>query len=122
MRGVLILGGLLLAGPAFAYTSAPPHSFAKPTANGKYVLVMLHSLERPADKGLKERYGCSGLYPTDDPTKPAWHCEWRAVWERNVFASDDGIYAVRVLDSEPGLRAWLLQHDHLIDPKRPGWE
>ena len=122
MRGLLILCGMFLAVPAFGYSSVPPHSFAKPTPGGKYVLVMLHSLERPAEKGLKEQYGRSGLYPVADPTKPAWTCDWRADWERNVFVSDDGVFAVRVPDGEPGLRSWLLQNDRLVDPRKPGWE
>jgi hypothetical protein len=125
MRALLVLcGGLFLAAPAFAYSAAPPHSFTKPTANGKYVLVMLQQHELPGDKGLKEKYGRSGLFPADDPTKPLWVCEgWNAQWDRNVFASDDGIFALRVNDLDPGLRHWLLGIDnHRIPPKNAGWE
>jgi hypothetical protein len=123
MRGVLVLGGLLLCtAPALGYSAAPPHSFAKPTANGKFVLVMLHDWERPAEKGLNAKYGRSGLYPIDDPTKPVWTCDWRADWERNVFASDDGTFAVRVPDHDPGLRRWVLSYQKSIPEKPAGWE
>ena len=57
MRGALIFGGLLFTSTALAYDAAPPHSFAKPTANGKYVLVMLHRLDGPRDTALKKKYG-----------------------------------------------------------------
>jgi hypothetical protein len=122
MRAVLVLGGLLLAAPAFGYTAAPPHSFAKPTPGGKFVLVMLHQWDGPPGKELSKKYGRSGLYPADDLTKPAWTCDWRADWEHNVFASDDGVFAVRVPNSEPGLRRWLLSNDRQVEPKKPGWE
>src|SRR5262245_50740219 len=123
MRGVLIFGGLLCTSTALAYDAAPAHSFAKPTANGKYVLVMLHRHGLQADVALKKKYASSGLYPANDPTKPVWICDWLAGWERNVFASDDGIFAVRVLDHDPGLRHWLLSNeDRKIPPKQPGWD
>lgn len=124
MRGVLIFGGVLLATPAFAYDAPPPHSFAKPTANGKYVLVMLQPHDLPGDKGLKAKYGHSGLYPVGDSTKPMWTTEvWKADWDRNVFASDDGVFALRVQDLDPGLRRWLLGVDaNRIPPKKAGWE
>ncbi|MCI0703525.1 MAG: hypothetical protein L0241_20790 [Planctomycetia bacterium] len=121
MRGLLVFGGILLATPAFGYSAAPPHSFAKPTANGKYVLVMLQKWDRPAEP-LSKKYALSGLYPKDDPANPVWTCDWSANWERNVFASNDGVFVVRVPDSEPGLRSWLLQHDRPVPPKRAGWE
>lgn len=123
MRGVLVLGGLLFgAASAFGYSEAPPHSFAKPTANGKFVLVMLHSFERPADKGLNEKYGKSGLYPVNDPTKPLWTCDWSARSERDVFVSDDGAFAVRVPDGNPGLRRWVLSYQKEIPEKKAGWD
>jgi hypothetical protein len=122
MRRALVLCGLLFASPVFAYDPVPPQSFAKPTANGKFVLVMLHPFEGGAKKGLKEKYAQSGLYPADDPTKPVWTCDWKANWERNVFVSNDGIFAVRVPDGDPGLRTWLLMNDHKVPPKPSGWE
>jgi hypothetical protein len=121
MRRALVLVGLLVAAPAFAYEAVPLRSFAKPTANRKYVLVML--LGGPRDVELKKKYAASGLYPADDPTKPVWTCDWTANWERNVFASDDGVYAVRVLDRDPGGRTWaLMDEERPIPPKKPGWD
>jgi hypothetical protein len=122
MRAVLVLGGVLLAAPVFAYTAVPITSFAKPTPSGKYVLVMLHSFGGGAGKNLKEKYGRSGLYPRDDPKNPVWTCEWKAERERNVFASDDGIFAVHVPDGDPGERTWQLMNDKPIPSKRAGWE
>jgi hypothetical protein len=122
MRAAYVLAGVMFANPAFAYDAAPAHSFTKPTVGGKYVLVMLLPHERPAEKGLKEKYGRSGLYPLADPTKPAWNCEWTAEWDRNVFASDDGAFAVRIPDGEPGLRHWLLMSERPVPPRPAGWE
>ncbi len=123
MRGALVLGGLLFGtASALGYSEAPPHSFAKPSANGKFVLVMLHNFERPSDKGLREKYGKSGLYPVGDPTKPLWTCDRSARSERDVFVSDDGAFAVRVPDGNPGLRRWVLSYEKEIPEKRAGWE
>jgi hypothetical protein len=112
---------LVLSSPALGYEAVPAHSFAKPTANGKHVLVMLQQHALPGDKALKEKYGRSGLYPVGDPTKPAWTCDWVAMWDRNVFASDDGVFAVRVVDTDPAGRHWVLSYEKKIPPKKPGW-
>jgi hypothetical protein len=122
MRGVLVLSGVLIAAPAFAYEAVPVMSYAKPTANGKYVLVMLHPFEG-ARKELKEKYGRSGLYSADDPTKPIWTCDWAADREYKVFASNDGVFAVRTPDGDPGYRHWrLMDEERPIPPKPAGWE
>lgn len=121
MRGILVLCGVLIASTALAYDAAPPHSYTKPTANGKHVLVILHKWDAP-NKKLQEKYERSGLYPANDSTKPAWTCDWRADWESNVFASDDGIFALRVPDGEPGLRHWLLSTERPIPSRKPGWQ
>lgn len=122
MRRGLVLCGLLFASPAFAYDPVPVQSFAKPTANGKFVLVVLHPFGGGAKKGLKEKYAQSGLYPADDPAKPIWTCDWKADRERNVFVSDDGVFAVRVPDGDPGMRTWVLSYRKQIPPKPVGWE
>lgn len=123
MRGILIVMGMLLSGSVFAYDAPPPHSFTKPAASGKYVLVMLQSHGGPRDQELRAKYGRSGLYPVNDPTKPVWTCDWVADWDRNVFVSDDGVFALRVQDLDPGLRRWLLGVDaDRIPPKKAGWE
>lgn len=123
MRRALAFVLLLVASPAFAYDAAPPHSFAKPTADGKYVLVMLHGLGGARDVELKKKYAASGLYPADDPTKTVWTCDWKANWETNVFASADGVFVVRVLDRDPGTRHWLLSNEERkVPPKKAGWD
>lgn len=122
MRGVLVLCGVLLAVPAFGYTAPPVTSFAKPTADGKHTLVMLHTDAGGHETELNKKYARSGLYPTGDPTKPRWVCDWKAAREWGVFASDDGVYAVRVPDGDPGLRHWLLSSDPLIPPRAAGWD
>lgn len=122
MRGVLVLSAFLFATPSLAFEPPILTSFAKPTSGGKYVLVMLHGHERPAEKGLKDKYGRSGLYPANDPTKPVWTCEWRTLWEANVFASDDGLFAVRVPDGDPGFRGWKLMNDEPVPRKATAWD
>src|SRR5262245_18350674 len=122
MRAVLVLTGALFASSALAYEAVTVMSFAKPTADGKHVLVMLRSFEGAAGKGLKEKYGRPGRYPINDPKKPVWTCEWQVDREYNVFASTDGILALRVPDGEPGLRDWHLMNDEPIPPKPAGWE
>jgi hypothetical protein len=122
MRGVLVLTGLLLSCPAFAYESVPVMSFAKPTANGKYVLVMLHPFDGAGGKGLREKYGGSGLFAAGGPKKMVWACDWKADREYNVFVSDDGVFALRVPDGEPGLRHWHLMNDKPVPARAAGWE
>jgi hypothetical protein len=122
MRGALVLVGVLWSSVAFGYDAVPVMSFAKPTADGKYVLVMLHPGDFARSQELKEKYSRSGLYPVDDPTKPVWLCDWKAEREWNVFVSDDGVYAVRVPDGEPGLRRWLLKQEKPVPPRAAGWE
>jgi len=129
MRGFLVFAGVLLTAPAFGESPPEVRSFAKPTPGGKYVLVMLEKRagwEKETEKtALEQKYARSGLYPKDDPTKPLWPCEWHANWAWNVFASDDGIYAVRVPDTRDVSRYfnWMLRkYDKPISPKRAGWE
>ena len=76
MRGVPTLAGVLWSSVAPAYDAVPVMSFAKPTANGKFVLVMLHPFEGAKGKELREKYRRCGLYPVGDPTKPVWLCDW----------------------------------------------
>jgi hypothetical protein len=122
MRAALALAWGLFAAPAFAYEAVPVTSFAKPTPGGKYVLVMLHPVGTEKAKALKEKYGRPGLYPAADPTRPVWNCDWRADWDHNVFASDDGVFAVRVPDGDPGGRHWRLMSGERVPPKPAGWE
>jgi hypothetical protein len=122
VRGSLVLGGFLVAAPALAYTAPPVTSFAKPTGDGRHVLVMLHTGPGGRGTDLNARYARSGLYPADDPTTPRWVCNWTSARERGVFASDDGVYAVRVPDGDPGLRRWLLQSEALIPARAANWD
>jgi hypothetical protein len=123
MRGVVALALAVAFAPlAFGYSAPAPHSFAKPTAGGKFVLVMLQPQGGAGDKQLKEKYGRSGLYPSGESTKSTWVCDWRADWERSVFASDDGAFALRVPDGDPGLRRWVLSYEKSIPAKQAGWE
>lgn len=122
MRGVLVLSGVLWSSAAFAYDAVPVMSFSKPTANGKYVLVMLHPGDFPRSKELKEKYGRSGLYPANDPKNPVWLCEWSAERDWMVSVSDDGVYAVRIPNGDPGLRHWLLSTERLIPARAADWD
>lgn len=128
MRRVLVFIGLLLvSAPAFGYEAPIIHSFTKPTANGKYLLVMLHQHDVVPPKGvkmrsLKDTYGKSGLYPVNDATKPVWTCDWTANRESYVFVSDDTQFAVRVSDRDPGGRTWALMSEKPIPAKKAGWD
>lgn len=115
---------LLACGSAgFAYSPVPLSSYVKPTPNGKFVLVML----LPADAGnerneARKRYTQSGLYTADDPTSPVWACDWRADHKENVTVSEDGVFAVRVADTDAGGKTWrkLSLPDYKAPPKRAG--
>ena len=66
---------------AWGYSAAPPESFAKATADGKHVLVMLQpkpggDLREPNPVGKK--YAASGLYPRGYDKTPRWTCDWSA--------------------------------------------
>lgn len=141
MRGILVLGGLLFsAACAFGYSAVPPRSFIKSSANGKFVLVMLHPLRDEAKKELRmvksleelkepkdieQVFPHSGLYSTkldSVPLKPLWTCDWRVAWGRNMMVSDDGKFVVRVADIDPGLRRWVLSYQKEIPEKKAGWD
>jgi hypothetical protein len=125
MRAILVLVGLSLGQFAFGYSAAPPQSFAKATADGKHMLVMLRS--KPAGDSrtpnlIESKYDRSGLYPVPKPGDktppvPVWACDWSADWPRDVLAANDAIHAVRVPDSDPGYRHWVLG----IQNKRDGF-
>jgi hypothetical protein len=141
MRGAFVLCGLLFcAASASGYSAAPPRSFVKPTANGKYVLVMLHPLRDEAKKevrmiksleelkepkDIEQVFPQSGLYSTkldSVPLKPLWTCDWRVAWGRNMSVSDDGEFVVRVADRDPGLRRWVLSYQKELPEKNEGWD
>ena len=119
MRSALV-GVLLLTAPAFAYDAAPPQSFARPVAGGKFVLVMLQPPGRDFKDDLRTKYSRSGLYPANDPTKPVWTCDWHTDYAANVAVSADGEWAVRVPDVETGLRHWLIGIENRPVPKPAG--
>lgn len=119
MRTVSVVAMVLLAAPVFAYDAAPLQSYAKPVADGKFVLVMLRPGKNDFKPELRAKYGKSGLYPADDPTKPLWTCDWCADYDHNVVVTADGEWVVRVADVEQGLRHWLLSIEGRPIPK-PG--
>lgn len=123
MRTLLIMAGVLFTLPAFAYDAAPLQSYSKPVADGKFVLVMLRPGKNDFKPDLREKYGRSGLYPTDDPTHPLWTCDWCADYADNVVVTADGEWAVRVADVEQGLRHWLLSIENrpVLKPG-DGWQ
>jgi len=119
MRSASVVAVVLLAVPAFAYDAPPLQSYSKPVADGKFVLVMLRPGKNDFKPDLRAKYGKSGLYPADDPTKPLWTCDWCADYHQNVVVTADGEWAVRVADTETGLRHWLLGIEGRAVPK-PG--
>jgi hypothetical protein len=102
MRRALCCAFALLSctSSALAYTEAPPKSYAKPTADGRFILVMLlpdqeDKYASDEEKALRKKYIRSGLYPKDDPTAPLWTANW---YGRTVHASTDGVYAISIND------------------------
>jgi hypothetical protein len=105
MRCLLVVSGLLLAGSAFAYKPLPvkERDFAKPTPDGKFLLVML----RTRDTELAKKYPQPGLYPVDNPRNPVWTLDWSAEYETSVFASGDRSNAGHVVWGDPVKQRWL---------------
>ncbi len=98
MRLQLTVCAALLCTPLLAYKPAPVREldFAKPTPDGKFLLVML----RTRDTELTKTYPQPGLYPVDDPGKPVWTLDWSAKWETSVFASGDRLFAGIVAEGQ----------------------
>src|SRR5262249_55723790 len=99
---------LLLVGcpRALGYDAPPARSFAKPTADGRFVLVMLtpsydEKHATPQEKALRRQYPTGGLYTKDDLPRRLWAVSW---YGDNVHPASDGVHVARVNDV-PG--AWL---------------
>jgi len=102
MRRIILSAILVLLGSALAlaYTEPRSKSYSKPTADGRFLLVMLlpdqeDKYASDEEKALRKKYVRSGLYPKDDPTAPLWTVNW---YGRTVHASTNGIHAVHIND------------------------
>lgn len=94
-----------------SHTSAFPEplSYAKPSADGRFVFVALGNptAEDKLPEGDQKRkvlatrakYPRPGMYAVDDSTKPAWETDTRYAPDDNVYVASDGSYVVR-LDGE----------------------
>jgi hypothetical protein len=89
----------LTLGPSvLAYTAAPARSFAKVTADGRFVFVMLTphfdgQSATPEEKELRRKYPKGGLYANDGKRRCLWAVDWYA---DTVYPASDGIHVVRV--------------------------
>lgn len=102
----LILLLLVLLPPAWVYgdTAALPHSYATPSANGKFVFVMLAPVEadregitlgaeeRAEARRVRAKYPASGMYLNDGATTPLWTVDW---YHHSVLVASDGVHLVR---------------------------
>jgi hypothetical protein len=83
-----------------AYTEAPAQSFTKPTADGRFVFVMLtpdfdaqHATAE--EKALRRKYPTGGLYANDGTGRRLWAVDW---YGDNVHPVSDGAHVARVHD------------------------
>ncbi|MBL8867023.1 MAG: hypothetical protein KF873_13110 [Gemmataceae bacterium] len=95
---------LLLAAPGFLSANEKPIAYPVPSEflsqNGLYSLALIPpKSDDPLRKetghhaGLRAKYAASGLYRSDDATKPLWTVDW---FDYEVHVSDDGVHAVRI--------------------------
>lgn len=121
MRTLTVLACIALSTPAPGYEPPVARSYTKPTADGRHLLVMLvpKSIRPGPDDDLQKRYGKSGLYPADDPARPLWACDWYAQYENSVAASNDGVYAVRVIERKRNWRQ-ITDPKYRVPPRPPG--
>ncbi len=118
---LLALAFITFTSTAFGYEPPVARSYAKPTADGRHVLVMLvpKSIRNVPDDDLRKKYGKSGLYPADDPAHPVWTCDWYAQFEASVGVSNDGVYAVRVVERKRNWRQ-ITDPKYRVPPRPPG--
>lgn len=121
MRTALLLLVTAFGGGVFAYEPIPARSYTKPTADGRHLLVMIvpKGVRNIPNDELRAKYGQSGLYPIDAPTRPRWTCDWYVQYESGVVASNDGEYAVRVPDRKRNWRQ-IVDSKYRIPPRPPG--
>jgi hypothetical protein len=91
---------VILCPTALGYTEAPAQSFAKPTADGRFVFVMLtpgfdaqHATAE--EKELRRKYPIGGLYANDGTGRLLWAVDWYC---DNVHPVSDGVHVARVHD------------------------
>jgi hypothetical protein len=89
----------------FADTEAMPRSYVSPSANNKFLFVMIASIEIQqdgldyGDEGKKEaqriraKYPSSGMYLNDGSTNPLWTVDW---YSNSVMVASDGNHIIRL--------------------------
>jgi hypothetical protein len=91
---------LALCPVLLGYTAAPARSFAKLTADGRFVFVMLtpnfDANHAPAEeKDLRRKYATGGMYANDGTGRRLWAVDW---YGDNVHPASDGVHVARVHD------------------------
>jgi hypothetical protein len=109
MNGVvkywLLLFILLLPLLANADTKVPPRSYVQPSADNKFLFVMIAPIDINLDgitqneagkkeaRRVRETYLSSGMYLNDGSTNPLWTVDWHS---NRVFVSSDGEHVIRL--------------------------
>lgn len=96
---------LVMTSAVFADHLAMPHSYATPSADGKFLFVMIAPIESERDgrdlndrdrqeaQRIRAKYPVSGMYPNDGSTKALWTVDWHSY---SVLVPSDGSYLVRL--------------------------
>src|SRR2546428_329551 len=102
--GVIAFAVAITGGPALADSPAPPRSYKKVAAGGKYVFVMIAPGTVEEDvwrwneetaagiRKIRRVYPRSGLYRNDGSTEPLWTVDWYA---HGVEVASDGVHLIR---------------------------
>jgi hypothetical protein len=101
---VAVLAASLHASRAAADTEAPPTTYTKTTANGRYVFVMIAPIpveeevrcdQKSGYRGreIRNKYERSGLYRNDESRALVWTVDWYA---QSVEVSSDGTHIIRL--------------------------
>lgn len=95
---------MLMPLPAFADTEAMPRSYAAPSANNRFLFVMIAPIEIESDgiyegdgnkkesQRVRAKYPSSGMYLNDGSTNPLWTVDWYA---HSVLVASDGNHIIR---------------------------
>ncbi len=89
---------------AFADTEAMQRSYISPSANNKFIFVMIASVDIESDgisygdegkkeaKRIRAKYPSSGMYLNDGSTNPLWTVDW---YSNSVIVASDGNHIIR---------------------------
>ena len=91
----LLLSVLIVAvATPFSFADSPgrPSSYVKPSADGRYLFVMIAPFSPESEasywggeratkiRAIRKKYRASGLYRNDGSPEPLWTVDWYAFW------------------------------------------